>query len=109
MQVAQVASSRSLKGRISLVRPEFFTPKYWLTWSGIGILRILELLPYATQRFVGSHIGSLIRYLPLAYIRIARRNIELCFPRLSPVGQTDLLERHCESLASGLREMPTTG
>src|SRR6202171_2154966 len=104
----QAAPSRSVEGRISLIRPEFFTPKYWLTWSGIGILRILELLPYATQRFVGSRIGLLIRQLPLAYIRIARRNIELCFPRLSPVEQTDLLERHCESLGIGLCEIATT-
>jgi len=104
----QFVSSRSVEGRISLIRPEFFTPKYWLTWSGIGILRILELLPYATQRFVGSSIGTLIRHLPLAYIRIARRNIELCFPHLSPVEQTDLLERHCESLGMGLCEIATT-
>jgi KDO2-lipid IV(A) lauroyltransferase len=104
----QVASSRSVEGRISLFRPEFFTPKYWLTWSGIGTLRILELLPYAAQRFVGSRIGSLIRQLPLPYIRIARRNIELCFPRLSPVEQSDLLERHCESLGIGLCEIATT-
>jgi KDO2-lipid IV(A) lauroyltransferase len=104
----QAASSPSVERRISLIRPEFFTPKYWLTWSGIGILRILELLPYATQRFVGSRIGWLIRQLPLAYIRIARRNIELCFPRLSPTEQTDLLERHCESLGIGLCEIATT-
>src|SRR6202030_716671 len=108
MQVAQVASSRSLKERISLVRPEFFTPKYWLTWSGIGILRVLEMLPYATQRYVGSRIGTLIRHLPFAYVRIARRNIELCFPRLSPIEQTNLLERHCESLGIGLCETATT-
>jgi KDO2-lipid IV(A) lauroyltransferase len=104
----QVASSRSLERRIPLIRPQFFTPKYWLTWSGIGILRILELLPYAAQRSVGAGIGSLISHLPLAYIRIARRNIELCFPRLSPVERTHLLERHCESLGIGLCETATT-
>jgi Kdo2-lipid IVA lauroyltransferase/acyltransferase len=104
----QLASSRSFERRIPLIRPKFFTPKYWLTWSGIGILRILELLPYATQQSVGAGIGSLIRHLPLAYVRIARRNIELCFPRLSPVEQTVLLERHCESLGIGLCETATT-
>lgn len=93
---------------MSLIPLKFFTPKYWLTWSGIGILRILELLPYAAQRFVGVCIGTLIRHLPLAYIRIARRNIELCFPRLAPIEQTALLERHCESLGIGLCEIATT-
>jgi hypothetical protein len=60
----QVASSRAPGGRISLIRPEFFTPKYWLTWSGIGILRILELLPYAAQRtlsFLPVKIDSVVR------------------------------------------------
>jgi KDO2-lipid IV(A) lauroyltransferase len=104
----QVNSSRASAGRISVIRPEFLTPKYWLTWSGIGILRVLEMLPYATQRYVGSRIGTLIRHLPFAYTRIARRNIELCFPRLSPVEQTRLLERHCESLGIGLCEIATT-
>src|SRR5271165_6220189 len=97
----QVAPSRSLERRISLIRLEFFTPKYWLTWVGIGTLRLLELLPYAAQRFAGACIGALIRRLPLAYIRIARRNIALCFPRLSPVERTALLQRHCESLGIG--------
>jgi KDO2-lipid IV(A) lauroyltransferase len=32
----------------------------------------------------------------------------LCFPRLSPVEQTHLLERHCESLGIGLCETATT-
>jgi KDO2-lipid IV(A) lauroyltransferase len=72
------------------------------------MLRILELLPYATQRFVGSRIGWLIRQLPLAHIRIARRNIELCFPRLSPIERANLLERHCESLGIGLCEIATS-
>jgi KDO2-lipid IV(A) lauroyltransferase len=102
------ASSRSSEPQTSLVRLEFLTPKYWLTWSGIGVLRILELLPYAVQRFVGSGIGMLIRHMPLAYTRIARRNIELCFPGMSPVDQTALLKRHCESLGIGLCEIATT-
>jgi KDO2-lipid IV(A) lauroyltransferase len=104
----QAAPGRSLERRISLIHLEFFTPKYWLTWAGVGILRILELLPYATQRVAGAGIGALIRHLPLAYVRIARRNIELCFPRLSPVEQSALLERHCESLGMGLCEIATT-
>ncbi|HLZ97545.1 MAG TPA: hypothetical protein VKP66_06315 [Steroidobacteraceae bacterium] len=104
----QAAPSRSVDARISLIRPGLFAPKYWLTWSGVGILRVLELLPYAAQRFVGSRIGTLIRHMPLAYNRIARRNIELCFPRLSPVERSELLKRHCESLGIGLCEIATT-
>jgi KDO2-lipid IV(A) lauroyltransferase len=71
-------------------------------------LRILELLPYAVQRCVGSGIGLLIRHLPLAYTRIARRNIELCFPGFSPADRAALLKRHCQSLGVGMCEIATT-
>jgi KDO2-lipid IV(A) lauroyltransferase len=74
----------------------------------LGILRILELLPYAAQRFVGCRVGALIRNLPLSHVRIARRNLELCFPRLSPAERADLLERHCASIGIGLCEIATT-
>jgi KDO2-lipid IV(A) lauroyltransferase len=102
------ASTRHAEGRISLIRPEFLAPKYWLTWSGIGILRILELLPYTAQRFVGCRIGGLIRHLHLPYVGVARRNLELCFPHLSSAERDDLLERHCESIGIGLCEVATT-
>jgi Kdo2-lipid IVA lauroyltransferase/acyltransferase len=44
----------------------------------------------------------------LAYVRIARRNIELCLPQLSVAERETLLNRHCESLGLGLCETATT-
>ena len=87
---------------------QFLRPKYWLTWVGLGVLRCLELLPYAGQRRVGSGLGAIIRHLPLAYVRIARRNIELCLPALTSGQRDALLDRHCESLGMGLCETATT-
>ncbi|HEY5264814.1 MAG TPA: LpxL/LpxP family Kdo(2)-lipid IV(A) lauroyl/palmitoleoyl acyltransferase [Steroidobacteraceae bacterium] len=86
----------------------YLQPKYWATWMGLGVLRALELLPFPTQRHVGSAIGRLIRRLPLAYVRIARRNIELCMPNLSPQERSDLLDRHCRSLGMALCETADT-
>jgi len=71
-------------------------------------LRILELLPYANAAVRGFPYRWADPSAALAYIASHRRNIELCFPRLSPVEQTDLLERHCESLGIGLCEIATT-
>jgi len=87
---------------------EFYLPKYWATWVGLGVLRALELLPFAAQRRVGAALGRLIRRLPLAYVRIARRNIELCMPTLSPQSQADLLDAHCQSLGVALCETADT-
>jgi Kdo2-lipid IVA lauroyltransferase/acyltransferase len=66
------------------------------------------MLPLPAQRRVGSALGSLIRRLPLAYVRIARRNIELCMPGLTPEDRDDLVDRHCTSLGVGLCETANT-
>jgi len=87
---------------------EFFLPRYWATWVGLSALRVIELLPFKVQRRVGAALGRLIRRLPLAYVRIARRNIQLCMPSLSPQDQADLLDRHCESLGMALCETADT-
>jgi Kdo2-lipid IVA lauroyltransferase/acyltransferase len=87
---------------------DLLRPKYWLTWVGLSVLRSLELLPFCAQRHVGSAIGSLIQRLPLAYVRIARRNIDLCLPSLSAPDRAALLSRHCQSLGMGLCETANT-
>ncbi len=85
-----------------------FAPRYWPTWLGLGFLRAVETLPYSVQLRVGSAIGKLIHRLPLAYVRIARRNIELCLPALSAAQRALLLERHCRSLGIALCETANT-
>jgi Kdo2-lipid IVA lauroyltransferase/acyltransferase len=90
------------------MRLEFFLPKYWATWAGLVVLRAIEFLPFSAQRRVGSALGRLIRRLPLAYVRIARRNIQLCMPALSPRDQADLVDRHCQSLGMALCETANT-
>jgi KDO2-lipid IV(A) lauroyltransferase len=87
---------------------ELLTPKYWPTWLGLSVLRILEWLPYPAQRRVGAALGGLIGRLPLAYVRIARRNVQLCMPELSPQQCTDLVERHFQSIGMALCETANT-
>jgi KDO2-lipid IV(A) lauroyltransferase len=99
----------SVEGARALtMRVELLLPKYWATWAGLSALRIIESLPFSVQRHVGSTLGKLIRRLPLAYVRIARRNIELCMPALSPPEVAELVDRHCQSLGIGLCETATT-
>ena len=93
---------------IAVVRLEFLRPRYWLTWMGLGLLRAIELLPFAAQRRLANGLGYLIRRLPLAYVRIAERNIALCLPQLSAAERARLLGRHCRSLGMALCETATT-
>jgi KDO2-lipid IV(A) lauroyltransferase len=90
------------------VRTAFLLPKYWLTWAGLSLLRGLELLPFRAQRGVATALGVLIRNLPLAYVRIARRNIELCLPQLTRDERCALVDRHCQSLGMALCETANT-
>ena len=83
-------------------------PKYWPTWAALCVLRAVELLPYAAQRRVASSFGMLVRHLPLAYVRVARRNIEICLPYLDRVARERLLAEHCRSIAMGLCETAMT-
>src|SRR2546429_5622734 len=55
---------------------------------------------------VGSTLGAVLRRLPIGFVRTARRNLELCFPELSPQARERLLDRHFESLGIALLEIP---
>jgi KDO2-lipid IV(A) lauroyltransferase len=86
----------------------YFLPKYWITWAGLAVMRMVELLPFPAQRQVGNGIGVLLKVLPLSYLRIARRNIALCLPELSTSEREKLLDQHCRSLGMALCETADT-
>ncbi|MDZ7924808.1 MAG: LpxL/LpxP family Kdo(2)-lipid IV(A) lauroyl/palmitoleoyl acyltransferase [Marinagarivorans sp.] len=91
-------------------RPVFrialLAPKYWPTWMGfVSWWLITQLLPYRVQMFLGAKIGKLFGRMAVRRTAIAKRNLELCFPHLSPREQTDLLHRHLESIGMGMFEL----
>jgi KDO2-lipid IV(A) lauroyltransferase len=87
---------------------KLLAPRYWLTWVGLGLLRAVAWLPYRAQLRVGSAVGDLLHRLPLPWVRIAARNIELCLPGLTPAARSALLRDHCRSLGMALCETATT-
>jgi KDO2-lipid IV(A) lauroyltransferase len=86
----------------------FYGPRYWATWIGLGFLRLVELLPFPALLAVGRATGWLARRLPLPYLRIARRNIELCLPQLDAAAREALLDRHFAALGVGMLESAMT-
>jgi KDO2-lipid IV(A) lauroyltransferase len=90
------------------MRARLFAPRYWATWLGLGFLRLVLLLPYGAVLAVGRTLGRIARRLPLRFARIARRNMELCLPELSPAEREALLQRHFESLGIGVFETAMT-
>jgi KDO2-lipid IV(A) lauroyltransferase len=80
-------------------------PKYWLTWTGLGLLWAACQLPYRWQMGVGRGIGRLAHRFAAERRAITRRNIELCFPDLSVEERNQLARQHFESLGMSLMEM----
>ncbi len=79
-------------------------PRYWPTWLGLGILRVLVPLPRPVLHGLGRTLGHLFRYLPIDSLRTAQCNIELCLPELTTVQRQQLLDQHCASIGIALFE-----
>ena len=84
---------------------EYFKPKNWMILFFIGLTRIILLLPFKVLISIGQCIGLLFYRIPSKRLKIARRNIELCFPQLSRVEQESLLKEHFMSLGVGYVEV----
>lgn len=79
-------------------------PRYWPTWIALGVLRVFEPLPYPLLVSLGRAIGTLLVRLPLPFVRIARRNIELCLPERTKEERERILREHFRSVGIGIFE-----
>ena len=57
-----------------------------------GFLRLISILPLRLILVAGAALGSLFYRIPNRNLRLAKRNIELCFPELEPA-RRELLVR----------------
>ncbi|MFO1354568.1 MAG: LpxL/LpxP family Kdo(2)-lipid IV(A) lauroyl/palmitoleoyl acyltransferase [Gammaproteobacteria bacterium] len=87
----------------SLLR--FWQPRFWPTWAGLGVLRLLTLLPFRAQRAAGALLGRLGLLLARERRVIAATNLRLCFPELGKQERDALLRRHFASLGLQLIEL----
>lgn len=67
-------------------------PQWWPTWLLLGVMWLLSRMPYRAQLGFGRFLGRFTRRLPGSRRRIARRNLELCFPEKSIEERERLLE-----------------
>lgn len=83
----------------------FWTPRYWLSWFGLGVLRLICLLPHRVALGIGRVIGRAAHFSGGERRRIVRRNIELCFPDLDAAAVAALTRDHFEALGMSIIEM----
>ena len=94
-----MAESNSTAGLSSLVYDTRFSysylrPKYWGVWFGILLLFLISLLPRLLQDGLANVLGDFFRKVNGKRRRIARINIELCFPELSEQERQEFLVRY---------------
>lgn len=77
-------------------------PRYWGVWFGYGLLALLTLLPFKVQMFLGKWLGRLSMKILKKRLHITRRNIQLCFPDLSPEEQEQRVIRNFEETGRGI-------
>lgn len=86
-------------------RARFLHPRFWLLWLGLGLLWLLVQLPYVCLLRLGRGLGALMFHLAGSRRRIARRNLELCFPELSEARREQLLRENFASTGIAFFEM----
>jgi KDO2-lipid IV(A) lauroyltransferase len=83
----------------------FWRPRFWPLWLGLGLLRLLSLLPYRVQMALGRVVGRAGAIVGRRRRTIAATNLQLCLPELSPGERRALLRRHFESLGMSLFDL----
>lgn len=57
-------------------------PRYWPSWFGFGLLRIVSWLPLPVIAVFGSALGTLVFYLMKSRRNIAVQNLAACFSEM---------------------------
>jgi KDO2-lipid IV(A) lauroyltransferase len=70
----------------------------------LRLLRLAALLPLPVAHALGTAIGLCLYAFPTESRRVARRNLELCFPALTPRERRGLLRRALAETGKGLLE-----
>jgi len=72
-----------------------FSPRHWPLWFGAALLWLtVQLLPFALLLGLGRVLGALLPLLAPSRVRVARRNLELCFPEQSETERRHWLKRN---------------
>lgn len=82
----------------------FLAPRYWPTWIGIGLLRLLSLLPVPALLRLGEGLGWLVGRGWRKRRHVVRVNLRLCFPELDGAALEREVDAHFRALGAGMFE-----
>ncbi len=79
-------------------------PLNWPIWLGIGLFRLLTLLPWNAQMALGSALGRLAFLFLPDRRKVVHVNLSLCFTELGEKERADLASRHYAAVGIGMFE-----
>ncbi|OOZ37674.1 LpxL/LpxP family Kdo(2)-lipid IV(A) lauroyl/palmitoleoyl acyltransferase [Solemya velesiana gill symbiont] len=85
-------------------KKSFLGPQFWPTWAGLALLKFIHLLPHPARLWSGRLLGRIIKLLQRRRLKIARRNIELCFPLKTELEREKMVSKNYEYLGISLVE-----
>lgn len=68
-----------------------YHPRYWPTWLGVAILRLVAALPFKAKLIAGKGFGLLGLKLIKRRRHIVETNVRLCFPELDAAQQQQMV------------------
>lgn len=85
-------------------RFQFLGPRYWGSWLGIAMLRLVCLLPLSLALALGEGLGGIIGRIAPGRRHVVRVNLQLCFPELDTAAREQLADEHFRALGAGVIE-----
>ena len=79
--------------------------QHWPAWLGLGLLRLLLLLPYPVLVGLGRLTGRLVYPLAWRWRLYTHLNLKRCFPEMSVQERHRLARKHFEAVGVGLFEI----
>ncbi len=73
---------------------QYLKPAYWSSWLMVGFLFLLHLLPIQVADKLAIVLGDLARNANAKRRRIARKNLQLCFPDYNEQQIKDVLKKN---------------
>jgi Kdo2-lipid IVA lauroyltransferase/acyltransferase len=86
-------------------RYALLSPRYWLSWLGLGLIWLLPRLPFRLLVAVGRGVGAIVRRaLAGKRAQVVRRNLQLCFPQMSDAERERMVDANLRDLGMMLVE-----
>lgn len=82
----------------------YLGPRHWPTWLGLGLLYLMQRLPYPLMMGLGRGIGRLLYHLLPGRRHIVDVNLRLCFPDWDAAKHRRIAHAHFQNVGCALLE-----